>query len=104
MALPGDMGCKFHENRLLVTPLMTRLIQFTRHLNIPYCSLYDLGYTSLGGTNDTHPNPKLAFDRGSDTSAEGLQGGIGRAETEVTRYRPAYELIDDEEERLGRDR
>ncbi|KAI0626717.1 CysH 3-phosphoadenosine 5-phosphosulfate sulfotransferase (PAPS reductase)-FAD synthetase [Pyrenophora tritici-repentis] len=32
---------------------------FIRYLNIPYCSLYDLGYTSLGGTTDTHPNPKL---------------------------------------------
>jgi len=58
----------------------------------------------LGGTNDTHPNPKLAVERRSSTSAEGLQGGLGRAEAEVTRYRPAYELMEDEEERLGRDR
>ena len=51
-----------------------------------YCELYDEGYTSLGGTTDTHPNPKLR-----------IQGEEGR-------YRPAYELEDDREERLGRER
>lgn len=58
-------------------------MQFIRHLKIPYLSLYDKGYTSLGGTEDTHPNPHLKKDEG---------------------FRPAYELIADEEERLGRDR
>ena len=57
--------------------------QFIRHLGIPYCELYDRGYTSLGGTTDTHPNPALR-----------VEGG----------FRPAYELEMDEEERLGRDR
>ncbi len=65
-------------------PLMRR--QFLRHLKIPYCELYDLGYTSLGGTNDTHPNPALKVEDGGKT-----------------KYRPAYELTKDEEERLGRD-
>lgn len=60
--------------------------QFLRHLKIPYCELYDLGYTSLGGTNDTHPNPALKVEDGGKT-----------------KYRPAYELTKDEEERLGRD-
>ncbi|ROW01135.1 hypothetical protein VSDG_02635 [Cytospora chrysosperma] len=59
---------------------------FIRHLGIPYLSLYDQGYTSLGGTKDTHPNPLLK--RADD--AEG--------------FRPAYELLEDNEERLGRDR
>lgn len=63
---------------------------FIRELNIPYCSLYDLGYTSLGGTTDTHPNPALKFH------TEDGAGGGG--------FRPAYELIQDNEERLGRDR
>ncbi|KAL1856523.1 3'-phosphoadenosine 5'-phosphosulfate sulfotransferase [Diaporthe australafricana] len=59
---------------------------FLRHLDIPYISLYDQGYTSLGGTKDTHPNPLLK----KPTEGEG--------------FRPAYELVDDDEERLGRDR
>lgn len=62
-------------------------MQFLRALEIPYCSLYDKGYTSLGGTTDTHPNPALA---------EGADG--------KTHFRPAYELVEDEQERLGRDR
>lgn len=62
---------------------------FIRHLSIEYCSLYDEGYTSLGGTNDTHPNPKLRVDNPEE--AGGRQ------------YRPAYELTEDDEERLGRD-
>ena len=64
---------------------------FIRHLGVEYCELYDQGYTSLGGTNDTHPNPKL---RRKDCAASD-----GSNKT----YRPAYELMDDEEERLGRD-
>ncbi|KAG8628404.1 hypothetical protein KVT40_004277 [Elsinoe batatas] len=68
----------------------TEIWTFIRHLDIPYCTLYDLGYTSLGGTTDTHPNPALKVD-GSDSTGE-------------TKYRPAYELVEDEEERLGRDK
>ncbi|ROT43663.1 adenine nucleotide alpha hydrolases-like protein [Sodiomyces alkalinus F11] len=60
---------------------------FIRHLGTPYCPLYDQGYTSLGGRRDTHPNPHL--------KKEGANG---------KEFRPAYELTDDEEERLGRDR
>ncbi|CAG8088439.1 unnamed protein product [Penicillium salamii] len=54
---------------------------FIRHLDLRYCSLYDEGYTSLGGTSDTHPNPKLQNDG---------------------EYLPAYQLTEDVEERLGR--
>ena len=54
---------------------------FIRHLDLRYCSLYDEGYTSLGGTSDTHPNPKLQSDG---------------------EYLPAYQLTEDVEERLGR--
>ncbi|CEJ90829.1 hypothetical protein VHEMI06583 [[Torrubiella] hemipterigena] len=57
---------------------------FIRQLEIPYCSLYDQGYTSLGGTSNTLPNPVLALDASK------------------TSFKPAYELIKDEEERLGR--
>lgn len=67
---------------------------FIREMGVEYCELYDQGYTSLGGTNDTHPNPALAVRQVDD------HGTVGKE----TRFRPAYELIDDEEERLGRDR
>ncbi|OQO09418.1 hypothetical protein B0A48_04816 [Cryoendolithus antarcticus] len=67
---------------------------FIRELDVPYCELYDMGYTSLGGTTDTHPNPALRADPG---------GGMeGKQEKRV--FRPAYELEEDDEERLGRDR
>ncbi|KAM4058594.1 phosphoadenosine phosphosulfate reductase family protein [Hirsutella rhossiliensis] len=61
---------------------------FIRHLDIAFCSLYNRGFTSLGGTRNTRPNPALALDDG------------GGAKT----FRPAYELVRDDEERLGRDR
>lgn len=60
---------------------------FIRHLGLEYCSLYDMGYTSLGGTSDTHPNPRLQVEQ---------SGGDGC-------YLPAYELTEDFEERLGRE-
>ncbi|KAF7122344.1 hypothetical protein CNMCM5793_000301 [Aspergillus hiratsukae] len=69
---------------------------FIRHLGLKYCSLYDQGYTSLGGTTDTHPNPKLRVDDNAGP-AQGAADG-----TQSQHYRPAYELTDDQEERLGR--
>lgn len=57
---------------------------FLRGTDSAYCCLYDKGYTSLGGTDSTVPNPKL-LKKG--TCAEFL---------------PAYALVKDEEERLGR--
>lgn len=52
--------------------------------NLTYCHMYDLGYTSLGGVNNTLPNPYLKVDEG---------------------YLPAYMLTNeaDERERLGRE-
>ncbi|CAZ80795.1 unnamed protein product [Tuber melanosporum] len=69
---------------------------FLRELQIPYCVLYDMGYTSLGGTKDTHPNPALLED-----GTEVLEGECGERKR---RFRPAYELVEDGQERLGRDR
>lgn len=54
---------------------------------VPYCSLYDMGYTSLGETTNTKPNKHLRRE-------DPVTG-------EVT-YRPAYEMLDDALERDGR--
>ncbi|KAI4310421.1 hypothetical protein MLD38_035401 [Melastoma candidum] len=54
---------------------------------VPYCSLYDQGYTSIGSINDTLPNSLLC----SSNAASG-------AET----FRPAYMLSDGRLERAGR--
>ncbi|CAL8102164.1 unnamed protein product [Calicophoron daubneyi] len=62
--------------------------QFLRQLSLPYCSLYDVGYTSIGSMEDTHPNPELRYVTES-----------GR-----TGYRPAYLLTDSSLERSGRRR
>ena len=51
--------------------------KFLRQFNLPYCSLYDLGYTSLGEKNNSQQNPHLKKDG------------------ENTGYKPAYELMDD---------
>ncbi|KAI3404070.1 FAD1 [Candida oxycetoniae] len=53
--------------------------------NVEYCKLYDKGYTSLGGVENTIPNPKLKLPRSEE-------------------YLPAYRLRDNADtlERLGR--
>jgi FAD synthetase len=81
---------------------LTDLIQFIRHLNIPYCKLYDAGYTSLGGTDDTHPNPALAQQPQPPPNA--TSSGPAKNGTDTPKFRPAYELEDDYEERLGRNK
>ena len=71
---------------------------FIRHLGLEYCPLYDQGYTSLGGTTDTHPNPKLRVD----SSVQQQNKRDLEKEAQNQQYRPAYELTEDFEERLGR--
>lgn len=57
---------------------------FLRLLRVPYCSLYDKGYTSIGNTKNTQPNPALKIL------------GSGKM------YLPAYRLKDGALERQGR--
>jgi FAD synthetase len=66
--------------------------------------LYDRGYTSLGGTTDTRPNPALT--RQPSNAGEVTNGSTNGSTngTSTPKFRPAYELVDDYEERLGRDR
>lgn len=55
---------------------------------VPYCSLYDRGYTSIGDKTNTIPNPYLRY-------VDEITG--------ITRYKAAYELKNgDEVERAGR--
>lgn len=59
-----------------------------RSLHLPYCPLYDQGYTSLGGTNDTRPNPSLLLPSSKE---EGKELPV--------RYAPAWKLTDPTKER-----
>lgn len=56
--------------------------EFILLFQIPYCSLYDKGYTSLGGISNTLPNSELLKEDGT--------------------YSPAYMLKDGLKERNGR--
>lgn len=64
--------------------------QFLKEFDLPYCSLYDKGYTSLGKTTDTHPNPYLR------------RNAVYGEEEEEHAYWPAYMLADWTKERAGR--
>ncbi|XP_054164462.1 FAD synthase-like [Oppia nitens] len=59
---------------------------FLRDNRVPYCSLYDCGYTSIGSTNNTTPNPLLKFISHSG----------------CTYYWPAFMLTNEDQERNGR--
>lgn len=59
---------------------------FIRGLSVPYPTLYDKGYTSLGSKSNTAPNPNLSF---KDSKGQVL-------------YKPAYELENGNQERAGR--
>jgi FAD synthetase len=65
---------------------------FLRLFHLPYCSLYDQGYTSLGTTKDTLPCPALAVNGEHDNSGSGS----------LPKYWPAYMLRDWDQERAGR--
>ena len=67
---------------------------FLRQFKLPYCSLYDEGYTSLGNINDTFPCPslkKIAWIESNESSSSSSSS-----------YWPAYMLKDWSQERAGR--
>ena len=70
--------------------------RFLRQCNLPYCSLYDDGYTSLGNVKNTQRNPALRC-----VAAELGDGGDSGASAEG-KYLPAHRLGDDSLERKGR--
>lgn len=95
----GDPGSKNLQAFTLTDPSWPQLMRvnpilhwsysqvwaFLLKHNIPYCSLYDQGYTSIGNRNTTMQNPLLK-DPNNPSS-----------------YLPAYTLTDKSAERDGRD-
>ncbi|CAL2031326.1 unnamed protein product [Caenorhabditis brenneri] len=75
---------------LRVCPILnwtyTDVWHMLRGLCVPYCQLYDQGYTSLGGRDNTVKHPALRI-----VSSDGKE-----------HYLPAYKLHDDAEERCNR--
>lgn len=73
-----------------ISPLLNwsyhQIWSYIRQKNVPYCVLYENGYTSIGSVNNTQPNPKLAY--------VDLCGS--------TAYLPAWQLMDGSSERAGR--
>lgn len=57
------------------------------YYKVPYCKLYDMGYTSLGNASNTVRNPSLLYH---DIYLD----------TEV--YLPAYKMLNEDKERSGR--
>ncbi|CAG9761544.1 unnamed protein product [Ceutorhynchus assimilis] len=55
------------------------------YYKVPYCQLYDLGFTSLGNATNTIRNPSLL---------------VSQEEQEI--YLPAYKLLNEQQERSGR--
>jgi FAD synthetase len=61
---------------------------FIRLLQLPYCSLYDQGYTSIDDTSNTVPNKELLL--------------ISQSDNDSKTYLPAYRLRNQDAERLSR--
>eukprot|EP01120_Amphizonella_sp_Union-15-10_P006898 TRINITY_DN2284_c0_g1_i2.p1 TRINITY_DN2284_c0_g1~~TRINITY_DN2284_c0_g1_i2.p1 ORF type:complete len:228 (+),score=30.74 TRINITY_DN2284_c0_g1_i2:62-745(+) len=80
---PTDLGW---PSFVRVNPLLDwsfhDIWDFILREKLPYCELYDRGYTSIGCTKDTKPNPALINEFGQ--------------------YHPAYKLKDGNAEREGR--
>jgi FAD synthetase len=72
----------------------TTVWDFLLKYNIPYCSLYDEGYTSLGSTYNTYPNPALLIGTSEPFSEPPTPIPISRADSSqsVTQVTPGAAL------------
>jgi len=71
--------------------------QFLRHYQLPYCPLYDQGYTSLGTTQETLRCPALRIPRQRENNDYNDD-----TDNEKYDYYPAYMLQEWDQERAGR--
>ncbi|XP_045764504.1 FAD synthase-like [Maniola jurtina] len=94
---PYSAGLKFMQKTdqnwpqiVRVSPLLNwsyhQIWSYILRRQVPYCSLYDRGYTSIGSIHNTSPNPALAYTD--------IHGRIS--------YQPAWKLSDPSLERAGR--
>ncbi|XP_047515629.1 FAD synthase-like isoform X1 [Pieris napi] len=93
---PYSQNLKFMQNTDSSWPQVVRvfpILNWSYHQiwsyilqrHVPYCNLYDIGYTSIGSIHNTCPNPSLAYT---------ISGHIA--------YKPAWLLDDPTMERDGR--
>ena len=73
---------------------------FLRLFKIPYCTLYDEGYTSLGNVEDTLPCPALLKVNIDNNQYDSDQ--LSSSSSSSSKYWPAYMLKDWDQERAGR--
>lgn len=69
--------------------------EFLRSFDLPFCGLYDRGYTSIGNTKNTNPNPALVVAENSPLLPD-------KEDDSKRHFLPAWKLTNQELERAGR--
>jgi FAD synthetase len=75
---------------------------FLRGCGLPYCALYDEGYTSLGSVDDSRPNPLLRVGGGGDVATSSSGASQPLPTPPPASFLPAWRLEDEDAERLSR--